>query len=105
MSESKPCAALEWIDSDRIHGLREACANCPNRAPSAVEKELRGMVDALARQANEEEILKVYNAELVMGRDDVIKELRECLRDLMDVVMLWPLHPLKVRASALMAKK
>jgi hypothetical protein len=52
-----------------------------------VEKELRGMVDALARQANEEERLKVYNAELVMGRDDVIKELRECLSDVQSSVI------------------
>ena len=37
MSDSKPCPALEWIDSDRIHGLREACANCPNRKPVSLE--------------------------------------------------------------------
>ncbi len=48
MSE-KPCPALEWIDSDRIHGLREACATCPNRAPSAVDEELRDCLrDVLA---------------------------------------------------------
>ena len=47
MSDSKPCAALEWVDSDRIHGLHEACANCPNRAPSAVEKELREALELL----------------------------------------------------------
>ena len=35
----------------------------------------------------------------------VERELRECLRDVMDVVMLWPEHPLRVRASALLAKK
>ena len=33
------------------------------------------------------------------------KELRDCLRDVLDVVMLWPGHPLRVRASALLAKK
>jgi hypothetical protein len=49
MSALKPCPALEWIDSDRIHGLHEACATCPNRAPSAVERELRDCLrDVLA---------------------------------------------------------
>ena len=37
MSDSKPCPALEWIDSDRIHGLHEACANCPNRKPVSLQ--------------------------------------------------------------------
>ena len=73
------------------------------RAPSAVEKELRGMVDALARQANEEERLKVYNAELVMGRDDAIKELRDFLRDVLFAALIGP--ELRNRASALLAKK
>ena len=49
MSDSKPCPALEWIDSDRIHGLREACATCPNRAPSAVEEELRECLELFVK--------------------------------------------------------
>ncbi len=44
MSKLKPCPALEWIDSDRIHGLREACATCPNRKPVSLEK-LAGIVE------------------------------------------------------------
>ena len=56
------------------------CLNCPNRKPSEVEQELRRMVDALAKQANEEELLKIYNAELVEGRDKKIRELRDCLK-------------------------
>jgi hypothetical protein len=43
MSDSKPCPALEWIDSDRIHGLHEACATCPNRKPVSLE----GLVKSL----------------------------------------------------------
>ena len=44
MSASKPCPALKWIDSERIHGLREACAKCPNRKPVSLEK-LAGIVE------------------------------------------------------------
>ena len=79
----KPCEVdviVPHHSSKFIRAIKDACLNCPNRAPSAIELDLRRMVDALAKQANEEERLKVYNAELVMGRDEVIKELRECLK-------------------------
>ena len=69
MSDSKPCPveALTAISTGKL--AKQLCATCPNRAPSAVEQELR-----------------------------------DCLRDVMEMVMLWPGHPLRVRASALLAK-
>jgi hypothetical protein len=83
----RECRALETITGYGMQAeqCRAACDVCPNRKPSEVEQELCRMVDALAKQANEEERLKCYNAELVMGRDDMIKELRECLQELIAI--------------------
>jgi hypothetical protein len=59
VSDLKPCRALEWVDSDRIHGLHEACANCPNRKPVSLEKLVR-LVDDRREHAQDGDFLDGY---------------------------------------------